>query len=112
MPPAPTRDIGRPLTDAPPHPGSHRDTTDDTSPPIEAGSTTGAPRWVKAFGLIAVVVVVLVIVLLLTGGGNHGPGRHTGGDAGGQTAPPVTRSGPAAQTATRHLPAPTRRDAQ
>ena len=40
------------------------------------------PRWVKAFGVIAVVVVLLIAILLLTGG-NHGPGRHTGsGDAG------------------------------
>lgn len=41
-------------------------------------TTTGAPGWVKAFGVIALVVVVLVVVLLLVGGGNHGPGRHSG----------------------------------
>lgn len=56
------------------------------------GSTTGAPRWVKVFGIIALIVVVLVVILLLAGGGlgNHGPGRHTGGQA-----PPanVTESG-------------------
>lgn len=51
-------------------------------------ATSGAPRWVKVFGLIALVVVLLFVVLLLTGGGGHGPGRHTGGEGpGGRTAP-------------------------
>jgi hypothetical protein len=36
---------------------------------------TGAPRWVKVFGIIALAVVVLIVVMLLVGG-NHGPGRH------------------------------------
>jgi uncharacterized membrane protein len=36
---------------------------------------TGAPRWVKAFGIIALIVVVLIVVMLVVGG-NHGPGRH------------------------------------
>jgi hypothetical protein len=51
----------------------------------------GTPRWVKAFGIIALVLVLLVVVLLLTGrGGGHGPGRHTsGGDRSwGQIGPP------------------------
>jgi hypothetical protein len=49
--------------------------------------TTGTPRWVKVFGLIALVAVVLFLILLLTGGpGRHGPGRHTGG-LGGHTPP-------------------------
>ncbi len=44
----------------------------------DSGSTVGAPRWVKVFGLIALAVAVLVVVLLLVGGGpgKHGPGRH------------------------------------
>ena len=36
---------------------------------------TGAPRWVKVFGIIAVVLVVLVVILHLTGRGfvgHHG----------------------------------------
>jgi hypothetical protein len=42
----------------------------------------GTPRWVKAFGIVAIVLVVLVAIMLLSG---HGPGRHTSsGDAGGQ----------------------------
>jgi hypothetical protein len=36
----------------------------------------GAPRWVKAFGVIAFVVVLLVVVLHLTG---RGPGAHMHG---------------------------------
>jgi len=38
------------------------------------GSTTGAPRWVKVLGIIALLLILLVVVLLI--GGNHGPGRH------------------------------------
>ena len=45
-------------------------------------ATTGAPRWVKAFAIIAVVLVLLVVVLLLSGGG-HGPGRHASFEEGG-----------------------------
>lgn len=38
---------------------------------------TGAPRWVKATGIILIVVVVLAIVLKLTGiAPDHGPSRH------------------------------------
>jgi len=45
----------------------------------------GTPRWVKAFGIVAIVLVVLVAIMLLSG---HGPGRHTSsGDAGGQVPP-------------------------
>ena len=61
---------------------------DDTGVEPALGSTTGAPRWVKVFGVIALVLVLLVVVLLLTGGGSHGPGRHTASsDVGGQTPP-------------------------
>ena len=60
-------------------------------------STTGPPRWVKVFGIIALVLVLLVGILLLAGGGpgGHGPGRHTSsGDAGGPTpSSSVTESG-------------------
>lgn len=56
------------------------------------GSRPATPRWVKVFGIVALIVVVLVVVMLVVGGGNHGPGRHTGGDAeagaaSGHTAP-------------------------
>jgi hypothetical protein len=50
------------------------DTGDDTGAGPDGESTTGTPRWVKVFGIVAVVVVLLFVVLLLTGG--HGPGRH------------------------------------
>jgi hypothetical protein len=38
------------------------------------GSTTGAPRWVKAFGIVAILAVLLFAILHLTG---HGLGDHT-----------------------------------
>ena len=52
--------------------------SDDVATAQGTEPTTGAPRWVKAFGAVAVVLIVLVVVLLLAGGGNHGPGRHSG----------------------------------
>jgi hypothetical protein len=48
--------------------------SDDTGTETDSGPTTGAPRWVKVLGIIALVLVLLVVVLLI--GGNHGPGRH------------------------------------
>jgi hypothetical protein len=49
------------------------------------GSRTTAPRWVKLLGIVALVLAVLVVVLLVTGG-EHGPRRHTSGDARGRTS--------------------------
>jgi hypothetical protein len=49
--------------------------------PSRYDDTTGTPRWVKVFGIIALVVALLVFVMLLIGGGDHGPQRH--GGAGG-----------------------------
>ncbi len=69
------------MADSPPHSATYRDTGDDTGAGPGRGATTGAPRWVKVFGIIALVSIVLVGILLLTGGGSHGPGRHTGGQA-------------------------------
>ena len=63
------------MADPPAHPEAEAD-----------GSSTGTPRWVKVFAVIALVVVVLFVVLLLTGG--HGPRRHTlSGAPGGHEAP-------------------------
>jgi hypothetical protein len=53
--------------------------------PLEPGhgSTSGTPRWVKVFGIIALVLILLFVISLLTGA-RHGPGMHTpSGDAGG-----------------------------
>jgi hypothetical protein len=62
-------------------------TGDDSGVRPDRGSTTGTPRWVKVFAIIAIVVALLVVIVLLTGGG-HGPGRHTpSGGLGGHTAP-------------------------
>lgn len=47
------------------------------SPGLDDRATSGTPRWVKVFGIIALVVVVLLIILQLTGvAGDHSPGRH------------------------------------
>ncbi len=64
---------------------TYPDANGDTGVEPDCGSPPGAPRWVKAFGIIALVLVLLVIALLVTGGlGGHGPGRHvTSGDRGG-----------------------------
>jgi hypothetical protein len=70
----------------------------DTSPSHdERGDETGTggepipgpPRWVKAFGLIALAVVLLFLVVLIVGGGEHGPGRHSpaGGTSSGSETP-------------------------
>jgi hypothetical protein len=73
------------MAQLPPH-------TDVPRTDVEAEPTTAAPRWVKAFGLVAVVVVVLVVMLMLVGGGNHGPGRHTGSGAPAGPALPVSNA--------------------
>jgi hypothetical protein len=65
------------MADLPPPSDPARAGSDEVSAAPDVEPTTGAPRWVKAFGLIALVVVVLVLVLLVAGGGNHGPGRHS-----------------------------------
>ncbi len=39
-------------------------------------STSGAPRWVKVFGIVTGVLALLLLILMLVTGGNHGPGRH------------------------------------
>ena len=57
--------------------------------PLEPGhgSTSGTPRWVKVFGIIALVLVLLFVISLLAGV-RHGPGLHTAsGHAGGYTWP-------------------------
>ena len=77
-----------PMTDLRPRSDSPASGSDDRAAEPGAAPTTGAPRWVRAFGIIAVVLVVVIAVLLLVGGGNHGPGRHTGSaGAAGQALP-------------------------
>jgi hypothetical protein len=70
------------MADPPPSPR----TDDDTGVRPDRESTTGTPRWVKVFGIIALLLVLLFVIALLTG--NHGPGRHAAsGDAGGHAPP-------------------------
>ncbi len=71
--------------------------------------STGTPRWVKVFGIIALVLVLLVGIALLTGAGSHGPGRHApSGDVDGPApSSSLTESGGAgghAATAGSHQP--------
>ncbi len=47
---------------------------------------TGAPRWVKVFGLAALALLLLMVLAQLVGGGKHGPGRHLGLPAADGTA--------------------------
>ena len=49
---------------------------DDTGADQAPGSTTGVPRWVKVFVLVAVATALLGVVVMLLAGGEHGPGRH------------------------------------
>ena len=61
----------------------YADVGDDAGSEPDRRSTTGTPRWVIVFGVIALVVVLLFVILLLVGGG-HSPRRHTwSDDAGG-----------------------------
>ena len=72
------------MADSPHYP----DTDDDTGVGPDRVSTTGTPRWVKVFGIIALVLVLLVVIMMFAGGGSHGPGRHIpSGGAGGHTPP-------------------------
>ena len=69
-----------------------------TGTPGRNAETAGTPRWVKAFGIVALLVGVLVAVLILTGrGGEHSPRRHmapietpaSGADGGPGRPPPA-----------------------
>ncbi len=73
------------MADSPRHP----DTGADAGARSYRGPTTGTPRWVKVFGIIALVVVLLVVIVVSAqgSGGGHGPGRHTPSDAGGGATP-------------------------
>jgi hypothetical protein len=54
-------------------------TEGDTAGGRDREATTGTPRWVKVFGIIALVVVLLFVILALTkgpGGRGHGPDLH------------------------------------
>jgi hypothetical protein len=76
------------MTNRPPY----ADTEDvNTGVGSDPDVTTGAPRWVKVFGIIVLGLAVLFVGLKLTGvGGNHGPGRHSGG---GSPSSGVTENG-------------------
>jgi hypothetical protein len=80
------------------NPGPYPPTAEHTATDIVPGpeSTTGAPRWVKVFGIIILGLAVLVVGMKIAGvGPSHGPGRHTGG--GGTPTTSATEGG-------RHTP--------
>lgn len=53
-----------------------RETHPETAPGREP--STGTPRWVKVFGIVALVLIALFVILQLLGvGGSHGPSRHS-----------------------------------
>ena len=50
----------------------------------------GTPRWVKAFGIVAIGLVLLLALIAFTGfGGPHGPGRHVLQDEAAGRMPPA-----------------------
>jgi hypothetical protein len=62
------------MADSPPYPDSNSGTGEGASEEPDRRSTTGAPRWVKVFGVIALVLILLFVILHLTG---RGLGGHT-----------------------------------
>lgn len=67
-------------------PAAHAD-PDDQAP--DRDSRTGTPRWVKAFGIVALALAVVFVVLQLIGiGGRHGPSRHGPANETGERSPP------------------------
>ena len=84
------------MGDPPPHP-DEPDTRIGPGVGPEPVPITGAPRWAKVFGIIALVVVVLFVILLLAGGGEHGPVRHMPSDDGPGDTP--------SSSVVEHLPA-------
>jgi len=78
------------MADRPPYSDSSHDPDDDPDLGLDRELTTGAPRWVKVFVIIALVLTLLLVVLLFSGGGpgGHGPSRHaSSGDVAGHTPP-------------------------
>jgi len=64
------------MSESPDHPEDARDIGAGAS----ADAPAGIPRWVKVFAVVGLVIIVLLVVAMLVGG-NHGPGRHSGGEA-------------------------------
>ena len=60
------------MTDPSPDPRAERDPRDPA--PHDADEEQGTPRWVYAFGTVAVVLVLLFVGMHLAGGGFRGHG--------------------------------------
>lgn len=66
------------------------DPSPGTGPGTDHGATESTPRWVKAFGSIALILVFAFVVLQFVVGGGHGPGRHVPSGEGGGGTPPTS----------------------
>lgn len=56
--------------------------TDDSPHAPDAPDTPqGMPRWVKTSALVVLALVVVMVIIMLASGGEHGPGRHSLGEA-------------------------------
>jgi uncharacterized cupredoxin-like copper-binding protein len=83
------------IADRPADPNSNSD--DATGVPRAHGSAPRTPRWVQAFGIVALILIVLFAVQLILGG-RHGPGMHApSSDAAGPAAPSSTAEGDAGE---------------
>ena len=60
------------MADLSPYPDSSGNTGAGPHRGSSASTPPSTPRWVKAFGIIAIVLVLLFVVLHLTGGGLGG----------------------------------------
>ena len=68
----------------------HIPETDDAGVGPDREATTGIPRWVKVFLIIAIALVLALVVSRFLGV-QHGPSRH--GGLGGYTPPMEQRVG-------------------
>jgi hypothetical protein len=51
------------------------------------------PRWFKVTAISVVLLIVAVVVVMNIAGDDHGPGRHTPGDHGDESAEPSQQPG-------------------
>jgi hypothetical protein len=66
------------MADPPTYLDSDSNTGEDTGVEPDREATTGTPRWVKAFGIVALVLFLLFVILHLTGRGlgGHAPSSN------------------------------------
>ncbi|MBA2563863.1 MAG: hypothetical protein H0V09_00365 [Gemmatimonadetes bacterium] len=62
------------MAELPSYSNSNGDNGDDAGEGPDRGLTTGTPRWVYVFGILAIVLVLLFVIIHFLGGGL---GDHT-----------------------------------